>query len=250
MRTKEQIKNWLKEQPWYADYIFNCVRRAINLNDTIKQLEERLDGKLGIDTINKAFLWAETPQGHSFWMKINDEFKMWYNNTTTFENIECLEKFSYNCTTYIKVSTNEACKYDDLEMVRLSDMVNAYKANKTKGEIAEYLKKQKWFTQYITNIILDDNSLKNVESFINGEAGKGSIGTAFDWAITREGKAFWEAADREFDDWYSKETFLNIPINGKFYVEKGLYRKISSLFAVPENKIVVLKNDTVIEKEA
>lgn len=250
MRTEKQIKDWLKEQSWYADYVFNCVKKATNLNDTIKHLEKALDGNLGINTINGAFYWAETPQGHVFWMKINDEFKMWYNNTTTFENIKRLEKFPYNCTTYIKVSINEACKYDDLEIMCTDYEVNAYPANKTKEEIAEYLKKQKWFAQYITNIILDDDSLKNVESFINGEAGRGSISTAFDWANTREGKAFWKATDIEFDNWYSKETFSNIPINGKFYVEKGLYRKVGSLLAVSENKIIVLKNDTVIEKEA
>lgn len=249
MRTEKQIKDWLKEQSWYADYVFNCVKRTTNLNDTIQHLKKALDGNLGINTISGAFYWAETPQEYLFWMTINTEFKMWYNNTITFENIKHLEKFSYNCTTYIKVSTNEACKYDDLEMVRLGDMVNAYPANKTKGEIAEYLKKQKWFAQYITNIILDDGSLKDVESFINGKGGRVSISTAFNWENTKEGKAFWKDADREFDDWYSKEIFLNIPINGKFYVEKGLYRKISSLFAVPENKIVVVNNDTVIKKE-
>lgn len=250
MRTEKQIKDWLKEQSWYADYVFNCVKRATNLNDTIQHLEKALDGNLRIDTITKAFLWAETPQGHVFWMKINDKFKRWYNNTTTFENIERLEKFPYNGTTYIKINTNEACKYDDLEVIYLDYIVNAYQANKTKEEIAKYLKRQKWFAQYITNIILDDNSLKNVESFIKGEAGRGSISTAFDWANTREGKAFWKAADIEFDDWYSKENFVNIPINGKFYIEKGLYRKVGSSLTVSENKIIVLKNDTVIEKEA
>lgn len=63
MKTPEQITSWLEKQEWYQQFVANII--AQNLK--------------GASTIGEAFVWDMTPEGFSFWRRINKDFLRWYN---------------------------------------------------------------------------------------------------------------------------------------------------------------------------
>lgn len=69
MKTKEQILDWLDEQPWkgefYEEAFLNRSRCQIFYNK---------------DFIKGAFLWDSTKSGTSVWMKRDMGFRKWYNS--------------------------------------------------------------------------------------------------------------------------------------------------------------------------
>lgn len=74
MKKPFQVKDYLRKQEWYSRYKANVE------GSTIEKLKGLLSGRAGVDTISRAFNWAETPEGTDFWVKANDEFMDWYLN--------------------------------------------------------------------------------------------------------------------------------------------------------------------------
>lgn len=67
-----QVKDWLRRQEWFEKYKTNVECSSMEKPNGL------LSGKAGVDTICRAFNWAETPEGTDFWVKVNDEFMDWY----------------------------------------------------------------------------------------------------------------------------------------------------------------------------
>lgn len=69
MKTKEQILDWLDEQPWASEFyktIFTLrVNSSLSYNESF---------------ISNAFDWAATSSGIQVWAKRNIEFRKWYNS--------------------------------------------------------------------------------------------------------------------------------------------------------------------------
>ena len=79
MRTQKEIAEWLKKQEWIEDYKTNIKQCVYNEHEDEKFLNEALAGTNMNNTIDGVFVWADTPQGSKFWVKINYEFLNWYN---------------------------------------------------------------------------------------------------------------------------------------------------------------------------
>lgn len=69
MKTKEQILDWLDEQPW-ANEFYKTVF-TLHVNSSLSYNES---------FILNAFDWAKTKSGISVWMKRDMEFRKWYNS--------------------------------------------------------------------------------------------------------------------------------------------------------------------------
>lgn len=69
MKTKEQILDWLDEQPW-ANEFYKTVF-TLRVNSSLSYNES---------FISNAFDWAKTKSGISVWMKRDMEFRKWYNS--------------------------------------------------------------------------------------------------------------------------------------------------------------------------
>ena len=69
MKTKEQILDWLDEQPWASEFyktIFTLrVNSSLSYNESF---------------ISTAFEWDKTEQGQDIWQKRDKEFRKWYNS--------------------------------------------------------------------------------------------------------------------------------------------------------------------------
>ena len=69
MKTKEQILDWLDEQPWASEFYKTVFTLRVNLSLSYNE-----------SFISKAFDWAKTKSGISIWMKRDMEFRKWYNS--------------------------------------------------------------------------------------------------------------------------------------------------------------------------
>ena len=69
MKTKEQILDWLDEQPWASEFYKTVFTLRVNLSLSYNE-----------SFISKAFDWAKTKSGISVWMKRDMEFRKWYNS--------------------------------------------------------------------------------------------------------------------------------------------------------------------------
>lgn len=69
MKTKEQILDWLDEQPWASEFYKTVF--TLRVNSSLSYNES---------FISKAFDWAKTKSGISVWMKRDMEFRKWYNS--------------------------------------------------------------------------------------------------------------------------------------------------------------------------
>ena len=75
MKTKEQIKNWLNDQPWKNEFLENFID-----GETFRKMCADLKTPWGYNEsfILKAFNYNDTKQGHSVWMKRARAFREWY----------------------------------------------------------------------------------------------------------------------------------------------------------------------------
>ena len=69
MKTKEQILDWLDEQPWASEFYKTVF--TLRINSSLSYNES---------FISNAFDWAKTKSGISVWMKRDMEFRKWYNS--------------------------------------------------------------------------------------------------------------------------------------------------------------------------
>lgn len=67
MKTKEQILEWLDEQPWANEFYKTAFLRRINLYN-----DDRF--------ISRAFIWEGTEEGKDVWEKRDEEFREWYDS--------------------------------------------------------------------------------------------------------------------------------------------------------------------------
>lgn len=70
MKTRKEIRTYLRAQRWYAQYMENIKhpeRKKSNL----------LNGTYERNSIRKAFDWNETPEGFEFWKKEDIKFQKW-----------------------------------------------------------------------------------------------------------------------------------------------------------------------------
>lgn len=87
MKTPEQIRKWLSEQSWSDKFKSNVDRENGASGHILKGISEFiglklhnavLEGILGIDTMEKAFNWGDSPEGFKFWSAKDAEFRSWY----------------------------------------------------------------------------------------------------------------------------------------------------------------------------
>lgn len=76
MKTPEQIKEWLKAQPWYEQFKNNVIG---DWSNTSKGIKRTLSGENGITTIALAFNWQISNEGFCFWDDIDEQFRNWYD---------------------------------------------------------------------------------------------------------------------------------------------------------------------------
>lgn len=69
MKTKEQILDWLGEQPWASEFYKTVFTLRVNLSLSYNE-----------SFISNAFDWVKTKSGISVWMKRDMEFRKWYNS--------------------------------------------------------------------------------------------------------------------------------------------------------------------------
>lgn len=107
------------------------------------------------------------------------------------------------------------------------DNMDYYKAyGRKEEEIAEWLRKRKWYLAFRDNIQqgilnkyrLDDGSIqfnedidKEIEETLNevlsGRFDKQTISAAFFWADTAEGTKYWGKCEKQFLKWYFGQIF-------------------------------------------
>lgn len=76
MRTAKEIRQYLKMQKWYKDYVRN-VKNERSLQK--KDKKAILRGYNKYATISGAFFWNNTYQGLVFWAKVDEKFLKWYS---------------------------------------------------------------------------------------------------------------------------------------------------------------------------
>lgn len=69
MKTKEQILDWLDEQPWASEFYKTVFTLRVNLSLSYNE-----------SFISNAFDWAATSSGTQVWAKHDTEFRKWYNS--------------------------------------------------------------------------------------------------------------------------------------------------------------------------
>ena len=69
MKTKEQILDWLGEQPWASEFYKTVF--TLRVNSSLSYNES---------FISTAFEWDKTEQGQDIWQKRDKEFRKWYNS--------------------------------------------------------------------------------------------------------------------------------------------------------------------------
>lgn len=74
MRTAKEIRQYLKQQRWYNDFVHNT---RVRYKD--RRSKYIIRGYCKKDTIGCAFLWDHTPQDHEYWEAIYYRFKKWYD---------------------------------------------------------------------------------------------------------------------------------------------------------------------------
>lgn len=75
--VNSKVHKWLFSQPWIGQFIDNLRNEGL---DPQKMLSILL-GEHGIQTINKAFCWKDTPEGHNFWSEKDSQLiDLWEEN--------------------------------------------------------------------------------------------------------------------------------------------------------------------------
>lgn len=76
MKTPAEIKEYLKKQLWYNEFVSNIKEYH---NDDPDMINSILNGYKGNDTILCAFYWPDY-NSNLDWLLINDAFVEWYNS--------------------------------------------------------------------------------------------------------------------------------------------------------------------------
>lgn len=77
-RVSDIAAAWLKEQPWYGQFLDNMLNRGGLCTDAD-------DGRYGKDTIRRAFVWKDTPEGFDFWERRSLELEKHLLNASDVE---------------------------------------------------------------------------------------------------------------------------------------------------------------------
>lgn len=72
---------------------------------------------------------------------------------------------------------------------------------------SKWILKQPWLPQFINNCIAEKNSPKKILSYLLGEESSGTVGDAFFWEDTPEGRDFWGKIDDEMFEVGEKENW-------------------------------------------
>lgn len=77
-RTAQEIKDYLQGKEWsrwYRDNLmdFQCRTDPSAVNTFLGGYERQ-------ETLRKAFIWRDTPEGFYFWQEMNRQFLDWYEN--------------------------------------------------------------------------------------------------------------------------------------------------------------------------
>lgn len=246
MKSKKQIVAWLKVQPWYEDFVFNCVKRSkelsVNAESLAKHINHKVSGELGVNVIFGSFVWKDTPQGHEFWKEVNTEFHYWYEKELTFDSIEVFKHFYRNRysedTIYFKISDTEACNIDDIIGFLPFESIDF--RGKTAEQVVEYLSSKEWYLKYLKNIAIQTCDESFIAEVVKGNFLRDSISGAFGWSISKEGWDFWSKIDKAFEVWYDTQSFACLPKNAEFWKNGIQYRKINDTCAVIVCKIVCI----------
>ena len=65
IKISKKLKGFLKKKGVFMEFKKNC---SIYSADTLYKKE------IVIESVHSAFIWSLTPQGHTFWANIDDEF--------------------------------------------------------------------------------------------------------------------------------------------------------------------------------
>ena len=244
MKTAEQIKEYLKTQDWFKLYIFNTIKDD-NHSDIVEHIVLALNGKYLTNTISSAFIWDNTPEGHTYWNLIDVEFRKWYNGYIPFKDIPVGTIFKYTGCTFYKFNEKEAIPFEHYTPALSSTKVAG--GERTPEEIVKYLQKQEWFPKYIAAIIAC-RDIETLERFISGKEKERTFKSAFLWDKTPDGFAFWNSINEEFIKWYENTTFGEVEIDKTFTYSGILYRKIDEKTAVKQNEVQKFLPDTLVEK--
>lgn len=75
MRTAKEIRQYLKCQPWYKDFVYNNKKYGFG-NKAYKKYTLR--GYRHAGTISRAFSWCSTKEGLTVWVNRDVAFRAWY----------------------------------------------------------------------------------------------------------------------------------------------------------------------------
>lgn len=76
MRTSKEIRQYLKQQHWYKDFV-HYTKRENQLYGNYEKV--CLRGYFGPETIAYAFLWRRTKEGIRVWRHRDYKFRNWYD---------------------------------------------------------------------------------------------------------------------------------------------------------------------------
>lgn len=78
---------------------------------------------------------------------------------------------------------------------------------RTARQIRRWLESHKWYGSFRRQVL---ESVKPIDpdafKVLNGEFGRNTITAGFFWWRADEGWHFWEKIDRQFKEWYEKES--------------------------------------------
>lgn len=128
-KSKEEIKLWLGEQPWFPAFAANILR-----SHNRPYINSIVSGDYGGSTIAIAFSWKTSPEGENFWRNIEKQYREWYDGNNVRERFSVDIKFEpdskepYQRKLYVSIENTAyglpALSIDELSMV--GEYINKY----------------------------------------------------------------------------------------------------------------------------
>lgn len=78
MRTAKEIRNYLKQQKWYNDFVYYTKKNLRKQPKYSKYIRNALKGYHKDLTIHNAFCWSDTKEGYYVWKFRHLKFNDWY----------------------------------------------------------------------------------------------------------------------------------------------------------------------------
>ena len=75
MKTARQIRQWLENQEWYELFLLQVWG---SFSEDMVAIKRIISGNLGKNTISSGFDWWYSNEGPSYWIKIDRQFREWY----------------------------------------------------------------------------------------------------------------------------------------------------------------------------